>query len=84
MAAIYLIRHGQASFGSTDYDKLSDKGHKQSIMELIAVNRRCALVVLQYLFLQSVLVQPVQRYKRSAHAQQKCVHFSGLQFEIMV
>ena len=32
MAAIYLIRHGQASFGSTDYDKLSEKGHKQSIM----------------------------------------------------
>lgn len=32
MAAIYLIRHGQASFGSTDYDQLSDKGYKQSIM----------------------------------------------------
>jgi broad specificity phosphatase PhoE len=32
MAAIYLIRHGQASFGSTDYDKLSDKGHKQAEM----------------------------------------------------
>lgn len=32
MAAIYLIRHGQASFGSTDYDKLSEKGTKQSKM----------------------------------------------------
>jgi broad specificity phosphatase PhoE len=32
MAAIYLIRHGQASFGSTDYDKLSEKGCKQSLM----------------------------------------------------
>lgn len=30
MAAIYLIRHGQASFGSADYDKLSDIGSKQS------------------------------------------------------
>lgn len=32
MAAIYLIRHGQASFGSTDYDQLSEKGSKQSLM----------------------------------------------------
>lgn len=30
MAAIYLIRHGQASFGSADYDQLSDIGIKQS------------------------------------------------------
>ncbi|NRB23923.1 histidine phosphatase family protein [Shewanella sp.] len=30
MAAIYLIRHGQASFGKADYDRLSDKGAKQA------------------------------------------------------
>lgn len=30
MAAIYLIRHGQASFGKADYDQLSDKGRAQS------------------------------------------------------
>ncbi|MGX9460501.1 histidine phosphatase family protein [Shewanella sp. A14] len=30
MAAIYLIRHGQASFGSTDYDQLSNKGSQQA------------------------------------------------------
>lgn len=30
MAAIYLIRHGQASFGKADYDQLSDKGAAQS------------------------------------------------------
>jgi broad specificity phosphatase PhoE len=30
MAAIYLIRHGQASFGKADYDKLSEKGIEQS------------------------------------------------------
>ncbi len=30
MAAIYLIRHGQASFGSADYDQLSDMGSEQS------------------------------------------------------
>jgi broad specificity phosphatase PhoE len=30
MGAIYLIRHGQASFGSANYDQLSDLGHTQA------------------------------------------------------
>ena len=30
MAELYLIRHAQASFGTDDYDKLSDLGHEQS------------------------------------------------------
>ena len=30
MAVIYLIRHGQASFGSDDYDCLSDLGRRQA------------------------------------------------------
>ena len=30
MASIYLIRHGQASFGQADYDKLSDLGVQQA------------------------------------------------------
>ncbi|MFC4699610.1 histidine phosphatase family protein [Glaciecola siphonariae] len=30
MAELYLIRHGQASFGSENYDKLSALGHEQS------------------------------------------------------
>ncbi|MFK8050985.1 MAG: histidine phosphatase family protein [Halioglobus sp.] len=30
MASIYLIRHGQASFGSANYDKLSDLGCRQA------------------------------------------------------
>ncbi|WP_435154949.1 histidine phosphatase family protein [Amycolatopsis sacchari] len=29
MGAIYLIRHGQASFGEADYDRLSDLGAEQ-------------------------------------------------------
>ncbi len=41
MAAIYLIRHGQASFGQTDYDHLSPKGAKQS--ELLGKNWNKAL-----------------------------------------
>jgi broad specificity phosphatase PhoE len=34
MSAIYLIRHGQASFGTGNYDRLSAMGFKQS--ELLA------------------------------------------------
>ena len=29
MGTLYLVRHGQASFGSHDYDRLSDLGHRQ-------------------------------------------------------
>lgn len=32
MAVIYLIRHGQASFGSEDYDRLSELGRRQAGM----------------------------------------------------
>ncbi len=32
MTNIYLIRHGQASFGKDDYDKLSNKGMEQSVI----------------------------------------------------
>lgn len=30
MGSLYLVRHGQASFGSDDYDRLSPMGHQQS------------------------------------------------------
>ncbi|MEQ9737575.1 MAG: phosphoglycerate mutase family protein, partial [Algiphilus sp.] len=30
MGAIYLIRHGQASFGKADYDQLSSTGMQQA------------------------------------------------------
>jgi len=32
MAQLYVIRHAQASFGSDNYDKLSELGHKQSVL----------------------------------------------------
>jgi len=31
MAEMYLVRHGQASFGSDDYDQLSPRGERQSV-----------------------------------------------------
>jgi broad specificity phosphatase PhoE len=30
LALLFLVRHGQASFGSADYDRLSDLGRRQS------------------------------------------------------
>lgn len=30
MGALYLIRHGQASYGEADYDRLSDRGQAQA------------------------------------------------------
>ncbi|MDO8419608.1 MAG: histidine phosphatase family protein, partial [Rubrivivax sp.] len=29
MGTLYLVRHGQASFGAADYDQLSDLGARQ-------------------------------------------------------
>ena len=31
MGTLYMVRHGQASFGADDYDHLSDLGRKQSV-----------------------------------------------------
>ncbi len=31
MPTLYLVRHGQASFGAADYDNLSDLGNQQSV-----------------------------------------------------
>jgi broad specificity phosphatase PhoE len=30
MGTLYLVRHGQASFGADDYDQLSELGHRQA------------------------------------------------------
>ncbi len=31
MGTVYLVRHGQASFGADNYDKLSELGHRQCV-----------------------------------------------------
>lgn len=31
MGTLYMVRHGQASFGSDDYDRLSELGRKQAV-----------------------------------------------------
>src|SRR5690606_42045414 len=40
MGAIYLVRHGQASFGSDDYDKLSPLGKEQGVVVGEELRRR--------------------------------------------
>lgn len=48
MRVVYLVRHGQASFGKKDYDALSDLGHEQSRVlgrELAAREIRPDLIV---------------------------------------
>ncbi|MFF5987688.1 histidine phosphatase family protein [Prauserella flavalba] len=40
MGAIYLVRHGQASFGAADYDVLSERGHEQSRLAGAELGRR--------------------------------------------
>lgn len=40
MPRIVLVRHGQASFGSDDYDVLSDLGHRQAALARAELDRR--------------------------------------------
>ena len=54
MATVYLIRHGQASFGAENYDKLSELGCRQAHIageyfrdygiQFDAVYRRCRML----------------------------------------
>lgn len=40
MGTLYLIRHGQASFGQSNYDALSDTGHRQAACLAEYLDRR--------------------------------------------
>lgn len=40
MTAVYLLRHGQASFGGPDYDVLSDVGKQQAVVLGAELRRR--------------------------------------------
>ncbi|EHY91046.1 histidine phosphatase family protein [Saccharomonospora azurea] len=46
MGAVYLVRHGQASFGAADYDVLSELGHAQARAVGIELARRDVAVSL--------------------------------------
>jgi broad specificity phosphatase PhoE len=59
VTAIYLIRHGQASFGSADYDKLSDLGQEQARLLGAALRPRLPEV-------HAVLTGTMTRQKQTA------------------
>ena len=40
MPVLYLLRHGQASFGTSDYDQLSDLGRRQATLGGVELVRR--------------------------------------------
>lgn len=40
MGAVYLVRHGQASFGAEDYDRLSERGAEQAALAGAELRRR--------------------------------------------
>lgn len=61
MANIYLIRHGQASFGAANYDQLSSRGEQQSQM-LGQWLKRCDITPDQ------VVVGALQRHAQTARA----------------
>ena len=70
MTAVYLIRHGQASFGQENYDQLSDLGHQQSIRLGQALNHRA--VQFDAVYLGSML-----RHKQTA---ENCLTQFGVTF----
>lgn len=57
MGTLYLIRHGQASYGETDYDRLSPRGIEQAL----AVGRWAARVRLDALY-----AGPMRRQQQTA------------------
>ena len=59
MSALYLVRHGQASFGEDDYDRLSEIGHRQSRVLGAALRSRLASVHL-------VATGSLRRHKETA------------------
>lgn len=61
MAAIYLIRHGQASFGDGDYDRLSSMGVEQSRVLGEALRTRVPQV-------DMVVCGAMQRHRQTAEA----------------
>ncbi len=55
---LYLIRHGQASFGEKDYDNLSKKGIKQSIM----LGKK---LLKQKISFEITIIGPLKRHKQT-------------------
>ncbi len=60
MSQIYLIRHGQASFGAADYDRLSDLGRRQCRL----LGRYWRRTGMRF---DAVFSGPLRRHRQTAH-----------------
>ena len=71
MGAIYLVRHGQASFGAADYDRLSETGIEQARVLGEALRPRLPSV-------EVAVTGAMQRHRQTAEA---CLAAMGLALE---
>lgn len=65
MSLLTLVRHGQASFGAADYDRLSEVGHEQS-------KRLAEHWISQGIAFNDVITGPRKRQQDTAHAIGAC------------
>jgi broad specificity phosphatase PhoE len=70
MGVVYLIRHGQASFGRSNYDELSDTGYRQARVLGAAMRARVRGV-------DAVVTGTMRRHRQTAEA---CVAAMGIPF----
>lgn len=73
MAAVYLVRHGQASFGTSDYDRLSETGFDQARLLGRALRARLPRV-------DGVYAGTMRRHRETAET---CLSELGLTNEIV-
>ena len=60
MGSLYLVRHGQASFGADDYDQLSPLGHQQAVRMGEYLGRK-----LQDAPLEAVMIGSLKRHQQT-------------------
>ncbi|WP_373186821.1 histidine phosphatase family protein [Halopseudomonas sp.] len=75
MSEIYFVRHGQASFGSSNYDQLSEKGHQQSRLLGEYFQRRG-------IEFDHVLLGDMVRHRETAQGIGQALGFEDASFEV--
>ena len=71
MSEITFVRHGQASFGEEDYDKLSEMGHKQAYL----LGRKLSELGLRF---DEIICGAMVRHQETLEELQKNIHFSNV------
>lgn len=75
MSEIYFVRHGQASFGSSNYDQLSEKGHQQARLLGAYFQQRA-------MRFDHVLMGDMVRHRETAQGIAQSLDFDESSFEI--